>query len=85
MKAIGKYIVVRKVAEEAKTDSGLLLSGEDMRQFRYSKGVVVEAGTEVKAIEKGMTLYYDKTQEFTMLIDDEQYTIIQERDVVVVS
>jgi len=85
MKAIGKYIVIRKIAEEAKTDSGLILSGEDMRQFRYSKGIVVEAGTDVKAIDKDMTVYYDKTQEFTMLINDEQYTIIQERDVVVVS
>lgn len=85
MKAIGKYIVLRKVAEESKTESGLLLSGEDMRQFRYAKGVVVEAGTDVKAISKDMMVYYDKTQEFTMLIDDEQYTIIQERDVVVVS
>jgi co-chaperonin GroES (HSP10) len=46
--------------------------------------VVIAPGTDVDAIEEGDELYYDKAHSFTMLIDDMQYTIIQERDVVVV-
>lgn len=84
MKAIGKNIVIRQVDEEIKTASGLVLSGEDANQFRYKRGVVVTPGTEVLSIASGDEVYYDKAQSYTMIIEDEPFTIIQERDVVVV-
>jgi co-chaperonin GroES (HSP10) len=84
MKAIGKNIVIRHVDEEVKTASGLILSGDDTNQLRYKRGVVVTPGTEVKAISEGDEIYYDKAQSYTMIIHDEQYSIIQERDVVLV-
>ena len=84
MKPIGKYLVVKDIQENVKTESGLILSGEDTNQLRYKRGMVIAPGTDVDAIEEGDELYYDKAHSFTMLIDDMQYTIIQERDVVVV-
>jgi co-chaperonin GroES (HSP10) len=84
MKAIGKNIVIRNVDEEVKTASGLVLSGEDTNQLRYKRGVVITPGTEVSAIQEGNEIYYDKAQSYTMIIHDQQLTIIQERDVVVV-
>jgi co-chaperonin GroES (HSP10) len=84
MKPIGKYIVVKDIQEEIKTESGLILSGEDTNQLRYKKAMVVAPGTDVSAIEENDELYYDKAHSFTMLINDEQFTIISERDVVVV-
>jgi co-chaperonin GroES (HSP10) len=84
MRPIGKYIVVKDVQETVTTESGLILSGEDTNQLRYKRGMVIEPGTDVDAIQQGDELYYDKAHSFTMLIDDMQYTIIQERDVVVV-
>lgn len=84
MKAIGKNIVIKHVDEEVKTASGLILSGEDTNQLRYKRGVVVTPGTEVLSIASGDEIYYDKAQSYTMIIHDEQYSIIQERDVVVV-
>jgi len=84
MKPIGKYIVIKTIDEELKTESGLILSGEDMNQMRYKRGVVIESGTDVPDIKKDDEIYYDKAHGFTMLIDDKQYTIITERDVVVV-
>jgi co-chaperonin GroES (HSP10) len=45
---------------------------------------VIAVGTDVSVIDESDELYYDKAQSFTMLIDDAQYTIISERDVVVV-
>ena len=84
MKPIGKYIVIKTIEEDIKTESGLILSGEDTNQLRYKKGEVIESGTDVNVIEKGAVLYYDKNQSFTMLINDIQYTIIRESDVVVV-
>ena len=84
MRAIGKNIVISNVDEEVKTASGLVLSGEDTNQLRYKRGRVITPGTEVKAISEGDEIYYDKAQSYTMIISDEQFTIIQERDVVVV-
>jgi co-chaperonin GroES (HSP10) len=84
MRAIGKNIVIRQVDEEVKTASGLILSGDDTNQLRYKRGRVVTPGTEVKSIAEGDDIYYDKAQSFTMIIHDEPYTIIQERDVVLV-
>ena len=84
MKPIGKYIVVNTIHEEVKTDSGLLLSGEDMTDMRYRKAKVVEPGSDVTVIKKGDVIYYDSRTGYTMFINNEQYTIIIERDVVVV-
>jgi co-chaperonin GroES (HSP10) len=84
MKPIGKYIVIKTVDEELRTESGLILSGEDANQMRYKRATVIEAGTDVPHIKKDDDIYYDKAHGFTMLIEDKQYTIIQERDVVVV-
>lgn len=84
MKPIGKYIVVAQLDESVTTESGLVLSGEDVNQFRYKRGVVVEPGTEVSNIVKGDKIYYDKAHSFTMMISGSQYTILRESDVVVV-
>jgi co-chaperonin GroES (HSP10) len=84
MRAIGKYIVIRNIDEETKTASGLLLSADDMSKMRYRKGVVVNPGTQVTGINEGDVIHYDKSNSFTMLIQEEQMTIIRESDVVVV-
>lgn len=84
MKPIGKYIVIKTIEEEIKTESGIFLSKEDVSQMRYKRGLVVEAGTDVPNIKKDDEIYYDKGHGFTMIIEEKQYTIITERDVVVV-
>ena len=84
MQPIGKYIVVSAIDEEIKTDSGIILSGEDASQFRYKKGKVIKPGTDVTVIKEGDIVYYDKGYSFTMIIGIEQHTIIREGDVVVV-
>lgn len=84
MKPIGKYIIVKDVQETVTTESGLVLSGEDTNQLRYKRAVVVASGTDVTVINEDDELYYDKAHSFTMLINDTQFTIISERDVVVV-
>jgi co-chaperonin GroES (HSP10) len=84
MRPIGKYIIVKDIQEEIKTESGLFLSGEDTNQLRYKRAEVIAPGSDVNVIDEGDELYYDKAHSFTMLINNEQYTIISERDVVVV-
>lgn len=84
MKPIGKYIVIQKIKEEVKTESGLLLSGTDVDDIRYKKGVVVEVGTDVSVMDSKDIIYYDSRAGYSMIINGEQYTVIQERDVVIV-
>lgn len=84
MQPIGKYIVVNNIEEEAKTDSGLILSGKDMDNFRYKKAKVKASGTDVTHIKPEDVIFYDKSNSFTMLIQEEQCTIIREQDVVIV-
>lgn len=79
MQPIGKYIVVKTIDEDIKTESGLLLSGEDTNQLRYKRGIVIEPGTDVEVIKKDDEIYYDKAHSFTMIIKDVQCTIISER------
>lgn len=84
MKPIGKYIAITTIEEEVKTSSGLLLSSDDVSSMRYKKGVVVSPGTDVSVINSGEHIYYDKSAGYSMMINGESYTIISERDVVVV-
>lgn len=84
MKPIGKYIVINKIEEALKTESGLLLSQEDASGFRYQKGKVVKPGTDVSVIQAGDVIYYDKSAGHAMFIQDKSYMVIVERDVVVV-
>jgi co-chaperonin GroES (HSP10) len=84
MQAIGKYIVVVNITEEIRTEGGLLLSSQDSDEFRYKKAKVINPGSDVSVINADDLVYYDKGHSFTMVINNIQYTIIQERDVVVV-
>lgn len=84
MKAIGKNIIIKAINEEVKTSSGLLLSGEDANQLRYKRGVVINSGTEVSAIKAGDEVYYDKSNSYMMIVNEDHCVIIQERDVVLV-
>jgi len=84
MKPIGKNIVIKTIEEEIKTSSGLLLSSDDANLLRYKKGLIVKPGLDVKSVNEGDSIYYDKRAGYTMLINDEPYTIILENDVVVV-
>jgi len=84
MKTLGSYILIHTVEEEMETDSGLLLSSEDKNSFRYKLGEVVTPGTSVTGVNKGDKIYYDKEQSHSMVINGEKFTIIQQRDVVVV-
>jgi|TARA_R110000803_G_scaffold80198_3_gene145950 co-chaperonin GroES (HSP10) len=84
MKPIGKNIVIKTIEEEIVTASGLMLSADDANQLRYKKGKIVKPGVDVKSIKEGVEIYYDKRAGYTMIINNEPYTIIQENDVVVV-
>jgi co-chaperonin GroES (HSP10) len=84
MQPINKYLVINTIEEQMRTQSGLLLTGNETEQFRYKKGEVVKPGTNVDCVKEGDIIYYDKNAGYTMLVNDIKYTVILERDIVVV-
>lgn len=84
MKPIGKYIAIEPMHEELKTSGGLVLSSQDIDDFRYKKGTVITPGTEVSQIKSGDVIFYDKGAGHTMMVGDRIITLIREPDVVVV-
>lgn len=85
MKAIGKYIVIKPIKEnEVKTKGGLILGEAQREDVRYRQAIVVEPGTDVIAINKDDSIYYDRGSGFNIEIKQDQYKIIKEQDVVVV-
>ena len=84
MEPLNKYCLINEITEQSQTKSGLLLSASDSDKFRYKKGEVVKPGTNVDVVKEGDLIYYDKAAGYTMLINDVPYTIILERDIVVI-
>ena len=83
MKPISKYILLNHIEEEVKTESGILLSGDEANKRRYHKGSNI-SWRRSKAVSKGDVVYYDHRGAHTLLIEGVQVTVIQERDVVIV-
>ena len=85
MKAVGKYIVIiPKKEPRKKTASGLLLGEKDREDVRYREATIQSIGTEVKGVESGDHIYYDKFAGDIIEIEDDTYTVIKESDVIIV-
>lgn len=84
MRAINKFILIRRSKEDAVTKGGLIMSQAELSEFRYQIGTVLSPGTLVEHIKEGDEVYFDKIQAFDIKIDGEMLTVIQERDVVAV-
>jgi co-chaperonin GroES (HSP10) len=84
MRAVGKFIVIEPIKTDATTTGGLLLTEESREDIRYRKGKVIEPGTDVKVLNKGDLIYYDKSAGFGIDIKNLQYKVIKEQDVVII-
>jgi co-chaperonin GroES (HSP10) len=83
MKAIGKFIIVEAINEEVKSNSGLLMSGDEVSRLRYKKSKVISAGTDVTAIKDGDIIYHEARSGHQMKLDSNTYGVILERDVII--
>jgi co-chaperonin GroES (HSP10) len=83
MKAIGTNVVVRKIIEEVKSKSGLILSEISEKDIRYKLAEVVSVGEDVKDLSDGDRIYYDSAAGSEIRIDGEKLTVVNERNIVV--
>jgi len=85
MKAIGKNIVIIPLKEVApETTGGLLLAEVNREDIRYRMAKVVTVGDAVVGVKNNDDIYYDRHAGFGIELNNKQYTIIKEIDVVVV-
>jgi co-chaperonin GroES (HSP10) len=84
MRVLGQNILIQVIAEEVVTDSGLILSEEEANiNARYRKARVHQSG-EDSTIEDGSVIYYDRSAGHSLMLDGETFTVITQRDVLVV-
>ena len=85
MKAVGKYIVIAPVKEDnVKTQGGLILGEQQREDIRYRRAKVVEPGSDVDVLKTGDEIYYDRSSGFNIELNNKEYKVIKEFDVVVI-
>jgi co-chaperonin GroES (HSP10) len=84
MKAVGNYIIVKDEEVIQKNDLGLIITEESDNNIRYIIGEVVSVGADVKEVEVGGRVYFDKIAGSNLRVNGEKLKAIRERDVVVI-
>lgn len=84
MKLIGQNILIIPQEEETKSKGGLLMTATDSKELRYKKATVVSVGNLVEGVQPGNFIYFDKASGHAIRINEDLYTVITIRDVVVV-
>lgn len=88
LKPLGERVVVKRVAQEEKTASGLFLP--DTAQEKPMKGEVVavgpgkvlDSGEKTKMeVEVGQTVLFGKYSGTDVKIDGEEFTILEQREI----
>ncbi len=85
MKAVGRYLIIKKVEENiTKSEGGLLLSKNDRSDIRYIEAQVVSIGNEVEGVKEKDIIFYDRHAGHMIELDKITYQVIKLQDVVVV-
>jgi co-chaperonin GroES (HSP10) len=84
MKAVGSYIIVKDEEVIQKNDLGLIITEESDNNIRYIIGEVVSVGADVKEVEVGGRVYFDKIAGSNLRVNGIKFKAIRERDVVVI-
>ena len=83
-KAIGKFIVIEPVKEELKNRLGMRISEADSMHYRYRRAKIISKGSLVENMKEGDMIQYDKSGEHKIMISGDPFSIVLERDVVLV-
>ena len=84
MRAINNFVIIDKLKEERKTESGLLLTETTDTDNRYLRAKVISVGNLAEGLNEGDIVRYDKHAGFGIDYKNKIYYVITIRDVVVV-
>ncbi len=80
VKPLGKRVVLKKIENENKTQSGIILTKKNNEEDYYAKIVAVGDKIENKEIIIGKTVIYKKHSETVVKIENEEIFIVDEDD-----
>ena len=85
MKAVGRNLIIQKTKEgTTKTKGGLLLAETHRDDIRYVEAVVLSVGEEIKGVNEGSKIFFDRHAGHKIEIEKQTYHVIKAQDVVVV-
>ena len=85
MKAIGSNIIISvKKTGLSKTDGGLILAEKDKENIRYKEAIIVSISEDIKSLNVGDIIYYDKNAGHGIDFEGNDYKVIKLQDVVIV-
>lgn len=80
IKPLGKRILIKTIDELTKTKTGIILK-DSTTESDIKKGVVIEVSSEITELKKDDIVYYPKYKGDTIKIDDTEYIVIEEKDI----
>ena len=85
MKAIGNNIIITPYSGNIEESKGvLLLTSKQREDIRYNKALVESVSDDIKGLNKGDMIYYDKHAGHGIEFEKNKFTVIKLQDVVVV-
>lgn len=84
MRALNNIIILEEIKEETVLDSGLIIPENESKKMKYNKGKVITFGPDVKAVQEGDVIYYDKHRAYSTAMEGRDVTVIREIDGIVV-
>lgn len=82
MKSIGKRILIDPSPIETKTKSGIILTPKV--EDKPSSGKVISIGNEVKEIQRGDIVHFNKHVGIEVVLDEVKYLSIREEEAYVI-
>lgn len=83
MKAIGNFVVLKKVHEEVKKKSGLIITDTEDAKIRYKLAEIIAVGADIVDLSSGDKVYYDIAAGSDIRIDGEKLIVVNDRGIVV--
>ncbi len=84
MKAINRYIIVKKIKTEPKKVAGLIMTDDTDVDNRYLKANIISCGNLVEGLKDRDVVYYDKHAGHDISFNDKLYRVIRDMDIVLV-
>jgi len=84
MKAVNNFLVVDKIKEKPKSNSGFVLSESQNEDVRFLKGKVISVGDLINGIKENDIVWYDKNAGHGIEFNSSYFYVIKHGDVVIV-
>lgn len=81
---LGDRLVIKQVVAEETTKSGIVLPGQAKEKPQEAVVVAVGKAVDSDVIKEGDTVIYSKYAGNTVKVDDEEYIIVKEEDVLAI-